>query len=244
MVTWFESGGDYAAYRPTYPPEIADVLRDAAPDGETAVDVGCGTGQLTVLLAERFETVVGLDPSEDQIANATPAANIVYRVSPAETLAVDDSSASLIAAAQAAHWFDLPAFYREVLRIAVPGAALALITYGVVELDDDLSDRFDTFYRDEIGPYWPAERRHVDNRYADLDFPFEAIAAPAVTIDRSWTLREFAEYLGTWSAARRAREAGRSRLLEAFADDFAARWGDGRRTVRWPVTVLLGRVAP
>lgn len=243
-MTWFESGGDYAAYRPTYPPELADVLRDAAPDGKVAVDVGCGTGQLTVLLAEKFGTVVGLDPSADQIANATPAANVAYRVSPAEALDVADSSASLITVAQAAHWFDLPAFYREVRRIAAPGAALALITYGVVELDDDLAERFDTFYRDEIGPFWPAERRHVDNRYADLDFPFEAIAAPAVTIERSWTLREFAGYLGTWSAARRAREAGRGQLLEAVADDLAPIWGDGRRTVRWPVTILLGRVAP
>ncbi|ALG86744.1 class I SAM-dependent methyltransferase [Gordonia phthalatica] len=241
-MTWFTSGGEYAAHRPTYPAEIVDVLRAAAPDGEAAVDIGCGTGQLTVLLAQEFEQVIGLDPSEDQIANATAAAKVAYRVSSAEALDVPDASASLITVAQAAHWFDLAAFYREVRRIAVPGAALALITYGVVELDDDLSERFDVFYRDEIGPYWPAERRHVDNRYADLDFPFEPIDAPAVTIERSWTLQQFAGYLGTWSAARRAREAGQGRILEQIADDLAPMWGDGRRTVRWPVTILLGRV--
>lgn len=241
-VTWFTSGGDYAAHRPTYPRELADVLFDAAPDNRCAVDVGCGTGQLTVLLAEKFERVVGVDPSQDQIANATAATNVDYRVSAAEALDVPDASTSLITVAQAAHWFDLPAFYREVRRIAIPDAALALITYGVVQLDDDLVDRFDRFFRDEIGPYWPPERRHVDNGYADLDFPFDRIDAPSVAIVRSWTAAEFAGYLGTWSAVRRARDAGRADVLEHAVDELAEFWGDGRRTVRWPVSVLLGTV--
>lgn len=241
-MTWFESGGDYAAHRPTYSPELATVLRRVSPDGRTAVDVGCGTGQLTVLLADHFQEVLGLDPSADQIANATPAANIDYRISAAEALDVPDASASLITVAQAAHWFDLDGFYREVRRIAVPGAVLALITYGVVELDEDLTARFDAFYRDEIGPYWPAERRHVDNRYADLAFPFPRIDAPAVNIERSWSLRRFVGYLGTWSAARRAREAGRGEVVERLADDLAPIWGRDLRTVRWPVTIVLGRV--
>ena len=241
-MTWFESGGEYAAHRPTYPPELASVLRRASPDGRIAVDVGCGTGQLTVLLAEHFEDVVGLDPSEDQIANATAGSNVAYRVSSAEALDVADASTSLITVAQAAHWFDLDEFYREVRRIAVPGAALALITYGVVELDEDLQSRFDAFYRDEIGPFWPAERRHVDNRYADLDFPFPRVDAPAVEIERSWSLRAFVGYLETWSAARRARESGRGEIVQQLADDLAPIWGDESRTVRWPVTTLLGRV--
>src|SRR5690606_14780059 len=63
-------GGDYARFRPGYPPELVDVLVDAAPDSAVAIDVGCGTGKLTVRLADRFDAVIGIDPSEDHLANA------------------------------------------------------------------------------------------------------------------------------------------------------------------------------
>ncbi|MGB6039752.1 MAG: class I SAM-dependent methyltransferase [Gordonia sp. (in: high G+C Gram-positive bacteria)] len=241
-MSWFENGDDYAAHRPTYPTGLVDALLAVVPTTDLAVDVGCGTGQLTAMLSSAFDTVIGLDPSEDQIRHAQPAANIDYRVGTAERLDVEDSAASLITVAQAAHWFDLPAFYREVRRIAAADAIIALITYGVVVLDDDLTARFSRFYRDEIGPYWPPERCHVDNAYADLDFPFPRIEAPSVVIERSWTLADFVGYLNTWSAVRRAREAGVTDLVDRLATDLQPQWGAQRRPVRWPVTILLGQI--
>lgn len=55
---------------------------------------------------------------------------VQYRVSPAERLHVGDRSACLVTAAQAAHWFELPRFYDEVRRVSIPGAMLALFSYG------------------------------------------------------------------------------------------------------------------
>ncbi|WOC14436.1 class I SAM-dependent methyltransferase [Gordonia sp. MP11Mi] len=240
-MTWFARGGDeYAAHRPTYSGALASVLSSLAPDRELAVDVGCGTGQLTALLAEHFDAVVGVDPSQSQIAAAVHAPNIEYRVGPAERLDVADGSASIVTAAQAAHWFDLPAFYDEARRIARAGAVIALITYGVVALDDDLAERFDRFYRDEIGPYWPPERVHVDSAYADLPFPFARVDVSVSPIERDWTLDDFVDYVGTWSATRRARDAGAGHLVESMRADFASHWGD-RRRITWPVTVIAGK---
>lgn len=51
---------------------------------DCAWDAGCGNGQATLELASRFARVVGTDPSAEQIANAALAANIDYRVEPAE----------------------------------------------------------------------------------------------------------------------------------------------------------------
>jgi hypothetical protein len=194
------------------------------------------------LLAAHFDKVVGLDPSADQIANATPGDRIEYRCAPAERLPLPDGSASLITAAQAAHWFDLPAFYREVRRVGTPGAVVALISYGVLTLEPRLDARFQTFYRDEIGPYWPPERKLVDTGYATIDFPFAELAAPALDIRLDWHLNEFIGYLLTWSAVRSAREAGREGLLIDFANDVADAWGDPniRRTVRWPINMRIG----
>lgn len=242
---WFDQGGQaYARFRPEYPPQLAAFLASAAPDNRLAVDVGCGNGQLTQLLAPYFNKVVGLDPSADQIANAIPNARIDYRCAPAEQLPVADASASLVTAAQAAHWFDLPAFYREVRRIAAPGTILALVSYGVLQLEPALDQRFQRFYWEEIGPYWPPERSLVDTGYATIDFPFDELAPGAFEIRLDWDLNEFLGYLTTWSAVRSAREAGREALLLAFAKDIGAAWGDpGRkRPISWPINMRIGRV--
>jgi ubiquinone/menaquinone biosynthesis C-methylase UbiE len=104
---------DYAAYRPTYPMALVDALAEACAGTEDALDVGCGTGQLSVLLARRFGRVIATDASAKQIEAADPHDGVEYRVATAEASGLPDASVDLVVAAQAAHWFDLPAFYRE-----------------------------------------------------------------------------------------------------------------------------------
>ena len=240
---WFDQGGQaYARFRPEYPPALAAFLASVTTDHALAVDVGCGNGQLTQLLAPHFSSVVGLDPSADQIANAVPNERVSYQCATAEHLPLADGSTALIAAAQAAHWFDLPAFYREVRRIAAPGGILALISYGVLNLEPPLNYRFQTFYRDEIGPYWPPERKLVDTGYATIDFPFDEMTAPSLEIRCNWQLPEFLGYLLTWSAVRCLREAGHDEVLLRFANEISEAWGDGstRRSVCWPINMRIG----
>ena len=246
-TNWFDQGGQaYARFRPQYPAALAAYLASIAPDTALAVDVGCGNGQLTHLLAEHFTAVAGFDPSADQLAHATTRANVTYQCAPAERLPLPDRCASLFSAALAAHWFDLPAFYAPVRRIAKPGAVVALIIYGVLRLEGEPGTRFARFYEREIGPYWPAERALVDSGYATLDFPFEPLEPPPLEIRLEWHLEELLGYISTWSAVRRAREAGRDELLRRFADDMAACWGDPRtrRAMSWPVNLRIGRALP
>lgn len=242
---WFDRGGQaYARFRPEYPPELAAYLASVAPDDVCAVDLGCGNGQLTVQLAEHFTSVTGIDLSADQIAHATPQANVDYRCAPAEEIPLPDHSASLVTAAQAAHWFKLPAFYSEVHRIAKPGAILALISYGILRLDKRLNARFQRFYWQEIGPYWPAQRRLVDSGYATLDFPFEPITSPVLAIRLDWNLEEFLGYIETWSAVRRAQESGRGDSYQLFVSDITQTWGDpaSKQSVSWPINMKVGRI--
>src|SRR5690606_20541083 len=133
-------------------------------------------------------------------------------------------------------------FYDEVRRIGAPHATLALVSYGVLCLDDELGARFSRFYWQEIGPYWPAERKLVDSGYADMPFPFEEHAPPSLEIRKAWNLEELLGYVSTWSAVRSVREAGREGILQGFAADMAALWGDAarRREVRWPINMRLG----
>ncbi len=171
MTNWFDQdGGVYARFRPDYPEGVAAFLAEVAPDTRVAVDVGCGNGQLTVQLASRFVSVIGADPSADQLAHAVRHERVRYAVGAAESIDVEASSASVVTAAQAAHWFDRPRFYDEVRRVLVARGVVALITYGVPELEDALSPRFSEFYRDEVGRYWPPERKLVDSGYAEIAF--------------------------------------------------------------------------
>ncbi len=242
---WFEQGGGaYARFRPEYPPQLATFLASVTPDHRLAVDVGCGNGQLTQLLAPHFRAVVGLDPSANQLANATFHERIDYQCAPAEQLPLADHSATLMTAAQAAHWFDLRAFYPEVRRVVAPGGVLALISYGALHLEPALNERFQRFYWDEIGPYWPPKRQLVDSGYTTIEFPFEELAAPALDIQVDWTLSEFLGYVRTWSAVRCAQEAGEEDVLLNFAHEIAALWGDGgmRRSIVWPINMRIGHV--
>ncbi len=222
--------------------EVRHPLRRILSDTAAALESKNFADRIRQALQDRNERDAATAISE----NTRPQERVRYVQAPAEKLPVTDHSASLITAAQSAHWFDRPAFYSEVRRIAVDNAVLALVSYGAMRLDPDLADRFDRFYRQEIGPYWPPERALVDSGYADIDFPFEQYPAPPMEITENWTLSQVLGYISTWSAVRQVEDAGQPEILHAFATDLAARWGDpaATRRVTWPVTMKLGIVTP
>lgn len=236
----------YASYRPTYPAALVDYLAGMCPERHAALDVGCGTGQLSVLLAERFAHVIATDASAQQIDKATPHPRVEYRVAPAEASGLPDGCIDLVTAAQAAHWFDLPAFYAEARRVAKPGAVLALVTYGVIEADADIDPVIQHFYRDIVGPYWPPERRHVEDGYRSFDFPFEEFTAPPLAIELQWRASDLMGYADTWSAVRGAEKALGRAPIEAFRQDLTRAWGDPehRRMIRFPLSLRVGRISP
>ena len=240
----FSQGSEgYAASRPDYPPELAAFLAEAAPDRALALDCGCGTGQLSVLLAEHFSHVVATDASSQQIAAATPHARVEYRVAPAEASGLDPRSVDLITAAQAAHWFDIGGFYEEARRVAKHGALLALVTYGVLHVEGGAEPAVQEFYWQTIAPFWPPERRHVEEGYRSLPFPFTEIAVQPLAIERIWTREQLLAYVETWSAVRQAEKAGKRALVDEFAARLATLWPDGeRRNVRWPLAIRAAYV--
>jgi SAM-dependent methyltransferase len=235
----------YAAYRPTYPSALVDYLAQLAPARELALDCGCGTGQLSVLLAARFKRVIATDASAQQIANAEANERVQYRVAPAERSGLADRSVDLITVAQAAHWFDLDAFYAEARRVAKSRAALALITYGVLHVTEPHCEAIlQHFYSQVVGPYWPPERRHVEEGYRSLPFPFAELSAPPLAIEVSWALPDLLGYVDTWSAVRGAEKAIGRAPIEAFQAELTRAWGDAQRreTIQWPLSLRVARV--
>ncbi|MGH8495872.1 MAG: class I SAM-dependent methyltransferase [Gammaproteobacteria bacterium] len=232
----------YAAARPDYPEALFAWLAQQAPSRGTAWDCATGSGQAAVALATYFDDVHATDASREQIANARAYEKVHYAVAAAETSGLPEASLDLITVAQAAHWFELPAFYTEARRTLKPRGVLAMWGYGLTRIDPVIDRVMDAFDAGIIGPYWPPERRHIDNAYADLEFPFARIAAPAFRMLKRWTLAEFLAYIGSWSAVQRYRKQKGVDPIVWLRQELYALWGKGGNTrdVTWPLFMLAG----
>jgi len=236
---------DYARYRPQYPAALFDWLAAQVAHHDLAWDVATGSGQAAVALADHFRHVVATEPSAAQIERAAPHPRVEYRVEPAERASLPAASADLITVAQALHWFDQEAFFAEATRVLKPGGVLAVWCYEVFETTPAVDAVVSRFYHDTIGPYWPPERRWIENGYADVVLPFPRVATPTLEMALAWDLDALVGYLGTWSAVQRYR-AAHGDPLPAVYEALAAVWGDPatERRVAWPLKLVVARRPP
>ena len=234
---------EYSTYRPRYGADLYRYLATIVPGHSLVWDCGTGNGQAAVELAEHFENVCATDPSQQQIATAPARSGVEYRVAEAEVPWIAGASVDLVTAAQAAHWFDLDNFYREVHRVLRPGGAVALWCYRLVNVSPEVDTVIQHYHGQVVGPYWPPQRALVDAGYSTLAFPFDELQTPGFQMEARWSLSQLAGYLGTWSSAGRYRKAKGSEPLDEIAGDLMMAWGEEEtRTIRWPLSLRVGRI--
>lgn len=149
-----------------YPPAIADALRaELGLDGKgRLLDVGCGPGSLTHLLAPLFEEAVGVDASGPMVreAEAGAAANERFVRLYAEELPAGLGSFRVATLAQSFHWMDQPAVASALFAMLEPGGALVHVGAATHEGDGDVPRaEIDAMIRRYVGdrPPWRSGER-------------------------------------------------------------------------------------
>ncbi|KAH9922130.1 S-adenosyl-L-methionine-dependent methyltransferase [Fomitopsis serialis] len=192
----------YAAARPTYPKQLYDFLfahhgRDPRARWDTALDLGCGTGQATLELTP-FKNVIGSDPSEGMLVQAREVVKsrpeldrpgrFKFVQSAAEELGwLEEGSVDLIVSAQAAHWFDWAKLWPEAARVLKPGGTLAAWGYSQFRLPQypSLTPLIHEYCQGtdplhSVGPYWERPGRTI------VDDHLQAIPDPRTLSAASW----------------------------------------------------------
>ena len=236
--------GQYAQFRPRYPEALYSNILEQTAGREHYWDCATGNGQVAAELARHFQLCHATDISENQLAQAPPAPNIRYSIGRAESSGFPDDFFDLITVAQALHWFDIPAFATEALRVGRSGAVLAVWGYGLLRLGEQLDPIISHFYHNVVGPYWEGERRHIDTAYSEIDLPLkEPIDLGSYHIERPMSPELLRGYLSTWSSVQKYRKSTGADPLEALMDELTRHWKDGRpRLAVFPIFGRVGRL--
>jgi SAM-dependent methyltransferase len=232
----------YQRYRPVYPPALFAWLARQTPQQQLAWDCATGSGQAALALAEYFARVIATDASAQQIAQRQPHTGVEYLVAVAEQPPLADASVDLITVAQALHWFEQTAFYRQALRVLKPHAVLAVWSYKLLSITPPIDAVITHYYQDIVGAYWPAERTLVEQGYPPLPAPFRAIEPPVFAMTSHWDMYALLGYLDTWSASVYYHKAEHHDPLSRIQTALTQAWGDPsqRYRVHWPLHIRVG----
>ena len=124
---------NYALYRPGYPHEVLDLLRNECGllSSHIVADIASGTGIFTRIPLANGNSVFAVEPNSEMRETAVHQLSSYDRLvsidGTAEKTTLRSASVDFVTAAQAAHWFDLPRARAEFLRILKPSGWCVLI---------------------------------------------------------------------------------------------------------------------
>lgn len=223
------------------------------------LDLGCGTGEITRRLAQRYgdAELVGVDILENNLAIAREASaefgeRVRYEVGDAFALAAADASFDLVVCRHMSQAVpDFPRVFDEISRVLKPGGWLHLLSedYGMLHLPRSTRDA-DRFWIDTVFPY--LDGIGCDSRVGRHSAPlltqagYDDVAVDYVVVD---TLRvprpAFAGILRSWRDGYAAVLAGSSRRdvddVRADFDAMIASIENPARYAVWHVPVISGR---
>ncbi|MBE2213904.1 MAG: methyltransferase domain-containing protein [Opitutaceae bacterium] len=200
LLHWDVASRDYLEHRPGYPDSYFELLQRLGVGlaGQDILDLGAGTGALTIPFARQGARVVGVDLSAGQIEAAREAAArqgvaIDFKVAPAEVTGLPDHAFDVISASMCWGYFDVTKMVVEVPRMLRAGGRLLIGSllwqpdgdaHGIAARSNELIATYnpgirtrERGVRGEIVPEWsrPAFRLQTYHDFtADITFTRES----------------------------------------------------------------------
>ncbi|MGH8888715.1 MAG: class I SAM-dependent methyltransferase [Acidothermaceae bacterium] len=249
----------YQRARPAYPPQIFDDLVALAQlsDGARIVEVGCGTGQATVPLAQRGYAITCVELGEQLAAatrrNAADFANVEVLNADFETWQLERVDFDAVVAFSSFHWIDAELRYRKSAELLCAQGELAFVSIAHVFPDDgdaffvDVQRDYEAIVPDDPktksdadGPPHPdvIVRLSDDTIIRELDASgrFATPECRHYLFDVTYTANEYIALLSTYSGHIAFGAQTRERLFTCIDDRIEAR---PERTVRRTSLALL-----
>lgn len=183
-----------------------------------ALDVACGTGQSTVLLADLARNVVGIDMSAAMLEEASSHDRVRYETGLAERMAFPARSFDLVTTALAFHWFDREAFLDEAARVLRRPGWLVVYTNGMTGRLAEQAPFTDWFRNDFLARY-PGTPRNAeplpDSAFHERGY--EIVAREQYLASLRLSLSEIVGFLLTQSNVIARVELGEERIEDATA---------------------------
>lgn len=205
----------YVQVRPRYTPdhvtrllEFYHLHDDASSKSrpKLVLDVACGSGQFTNLLADHCDQVIGLDSSSGQISEAKGPPNVSFKVASAYDFGseIQNESVDIITVAQAVHYFDHHRFFAEVKRCLRPGGVLYLFGHENMNFPDEFGVETTNEYRKLMSEtflqYWPQGVQTLWTHYKEMNLPFEEKQRFDGILSMEYTGESFLHFVQSMSA--------------------------------------------
>jgi SAM-dependent methyltransferase len=245
----------YDRARPVYPTALlADLVELAElPAGGRILEIGPGTGQATLPLAERGFRITGIELSEGLASVARrkllsfPDVEIICE--PFETWAPVSASFDAVVAFTAFHWIDHDVRFTKPAELLRSGGALALVATSHVRVPGsdefwaDVQEDYDAIdpSDDNAPPPDPDDVGDLSDEIAASGL-FENIASRRYLWDVVYSADEYIDVLDTYSGHRRIEPGKRHHLYDAIHRRIEARPG-GRVTKTYLATLNIARIS-
>lgn len=184
-----EIADEYDRNRPTYPDKLIDQACQIADlhEGDSVLEVGCGSGQLTRSLATRGLNITALEPGEQLLTlakrNLQGAKNVEFMNARFEDATLPNRHFKAVFSASAFHWVDPKVGWQKASDLLIPGGTLALVQYFGQQEDWSAPDQealLSAMRRiaPEIATGWPT--------YHDVDTAIAGIQQRRNNISKVW----------------------------------------------------------
>jgi len=121
-ATFERVAAEYDYGRPSWPPEA--VASVGLPREADIADLGAGTGKLTRVLLEQFDSVIAIEPLDGMRALIPVEAEVLAGT--AEAIPLRNECLDGVFCGESFHWFDWPLALPEIARVLRPGGRLAM----------------------------------------------------------------------------------------------------------------------